>query len=137
MNHCESGSLGIGEQIPFVKVQEGAARRLVNPLEDRAYFAGDLLYRGDIITQKLVMRLRVTEAVNRFKDGGPTAWLEDTEKLVQCLLLRLHVDQDGTARDHIHRARCNRSQIVSRGAHEPAATQQGSDSGLTGTAKYH
>src|SRR6266516_4788673 len=118
-----AGSLGRGEQVPFVKVQQGAARGLVNALEDGAHFAGDLLYRSHVIAQKPVGRLRVTEAVDGFKDREPTAWLEDPEKLVQGLLFRLHVDQDGAGRDHIHRAGCKGSQIVSRGAHEPAVIE--------------
>ena len=121
VNLIEPGPLGKGEQIPFVKVQQGTARGLVNPLEDRPYLAGGLLDRGDIVAQKLVGRLRVTEAVDWFKDGEPTAWLEDAVQLVKGLLLRLHVDQDGTGRDYIHRASGNGGQILSRGADEPAA----------------
>jgi hypothetical protein len=64
----------------------------VNPLEDRAYFAGDLLNRSDVITQKHLGRFWVTKAVNWFEYREPTAWLEDAEKFVKGLLFRLHID---------------------------------------------
>jgi hypothetical protein len=43
---------------------------------------------------------------------------------VQSLLLRLHIDQNGAGRDHIHRAGRKGGQVVSRGAHEPAAIKR-------------
>src|SRR5260370_35239091 len=120
MHLCKTRLLCRGKQIALVKVHHRAGVGL-GACVDGNYFADEVHDRCDSVSAEAVQRLRVCEAVDRFKDRKPPVGFEDTIELVKSFLLGCHVDQHGTGCHHVNRVRLDHTQIVSGGAGKQAS----------------